>query len=444
MQSKLEFSKNRKILTNLPQSAGVYLFWSGEQIIYVGKALNLKNRVSSYLSWDLAPKTKAMVQEANKLSYIRVDSEIDSLLLESSLIKKYQPRYNFAAKDDKNPLYIRITKEEYPKVLTARKIDEYQKNISFYGPFPSSASVRSVLKMLRRIFTYSDHKISNKACMYSHLNLCSPCPSAIEKESNSKIKKDLKRIYLKNIGMLKLVLERKSSKVERELLLAMEHLSKEKRYEEAKMIRNQLMQLYYVTQKPIPALEFLKNPNLVIDIRNREIKELKNILLKHIYVEKLERIECYDVAHLAGTNPTASMVTFIKAEAEKSLYRRFRIFQKFPKSDVDSLNEVAKRRIKHLYDWGKPDLIIVDGGKPQVSVFNKWFEGRGIPVVGIAKRYETLVVPVKILGRSGYKQIRLIQGPALMLITRIRDEAHRFSRAYHHLLVKKTIESQFS
>src|SRR3972149_8066078 len=127
MQSKLEFSKGRKILSELPQTPGVYIFWKGSQIIYVGKAVNIKNRVSSYLSAGLAAKTQAMVDEANKLSFIRVDSEIDSLLLESALIKKHQPRYNFAAKDDKHPLYIRITREEYPRVLTARKLDEEEK-----------------------------------------------------------------------------------------------------------------------------------------------------------------------------------------------------------------------------------------------------------------------------------------------------------------------------
>src|SRR3990172_4581925 len=135
MESKLKFSKSREILTRLPQTPGVYLFWSGQKIIYVGKAVNLKNRVSSYLSTELANKTRAMVDEANGLSYIKVDSKIDSFLLESALIKKHQPRYNFAAKDDKHPLYIRISKEEYPRVVTARKIEEKEKNLSFYGPF---------------------------------------------------------------------------------------------------------------------------------------------------------------------------------------------------------------------------------------------------------------------------------------------------------------------
>ena len=444
MESKLKFSKNRKILTRLPQTPGVYLFWSGQKIIYVGKAVNIKNRVSSYFSTDLAAKTRAMVDEANGLSYIKVDSEIDSLLLESALIKKHQPRYNFAAKDDKHPLYIRISKEEYPRVITARKIEENEKNLSFYGPFPSSSSVRGVLKMLRRVFPYSDHKLAKNPCIYSHIGLCNPCPSVIAKQKDLNTKIALKRNYLKNIKMLRLVLERKSPKVEKELLASMEHLSTEQRYEEAKQVRDQLMQLYYVTQKPIPALEFLKNPNLLVDLRAQELQALKAILSKYIYIQKLQRIECYDVAHLAGTNPTASMVTFVEGEAEKALYRRFKIFQKLPKSDVHSLNEVAKRRLKHLDDWGEPDLIIVDGGKPQVAVFRSWFTKKAVPVVGLAKRYETLVIPVRKLGSNSFKEIRVPQGPALSLITRIRDEAHRFARVYHHLLVRKTIENQIS
>lgn len=441
MESKLKFSKDRKILSKLPESPGVYIFWQGTKVIYIGKAVNLKSRVSSYLTAGLAPKTQAMVNEANFLSFVRVDSELDSLLLEASLIKKFQPRYNFAAKDDKHPLYIRITKDEFPKVITARKIEEDEKNIAFYGPFASSTSVRSVLKMLRRIFPYGDHKPYKKPCIYSHIGLCNPCPSQIQNEPDIKNRLRLMKQYLKNIHMIRMVLERKTPRVEKMLLKNMQNLAEEENFEEAKIVRDKLMQLTYITQKPIPSFEFLKNPNLVYDLRAAELSALKKILTSYMSLNSLSRIECYDIAHLAGTSPTASMVCFIDGEAEKYFYRRFSIRQERSRSDVHSLEEVAERRIKHLKDWGRPDLIIVDGGKAQVGVFRKYFEILGIPVIGIAKRYETLIVASSKYGVNSFKEFRIPKGPAFSLITRIRDEAHRFARKYHHLLVQKALES---
>lgn len=133
------------------------------------------------------------------------------------------------------------------------------------------------------------------------------------------------------------------------------------------------------------------------------------------------------------------MVTFIKAEPDKNYYRHFKINQKNKNSDVDSLKEVIKRRLKHLKDWEVPDLIIVDGGKPQVGVFVRELEKFDIPVVGIAKRFETLVIPVTDIGQLKLKEYRLPKGPALNLIQRLRDEAHRFARRYHHKLLSNRI-----
>jgi len=292
MYSKLKFSKDRKILSKLPQVPGVYLFWQGERIIYVGKAVNLRNRVSSYVAKGLSSKTLAMVNGANAISFIKVGSELDSLLLEAWLIKRFQPHYNFAAKDDKNPLYIKITKEEFPRITTARKIEENEQSISFYGPFPSSSSVKGVLKSLRRIFPYAEHKPGKRVCIYSHLGLCNPCPSLIAFQKDEKLRHELKERYLENIRLIRLVLERKTDRVEKMLLKRMEGLSKNQQFEEAKLVRDRLLELSYVTQKPIPVSEFLKNPNLLKDIRNEEMKALVKLLGSYISLDKLERIEC--------------------------------------------------------------------------------------------------------------------------------------------------------
>lgn len=443
MPSKLKFLKSRRLLTKVPPQPGVYFFWENAKIIYVGKAVNLKNRISSYLSKGLGAKTQAMINEATELSFLRATSELDALLLEASLIKTFQPKYNFAAKDDKHPLYIRITKEEFPRVITARKIDETERNIAFFGPFPSSSAVRGVLKMIRRIIPFSDHKLTKKPCLYSHLGLCDPCPSIINRQIDSKLKEEQKKKYLQNIHLVVMVLARKTLRVERLLLGQMKKLAKTEHFEEASQLRDKLIALEYVTQKPIAPIEFLRNPNLVSDLRAEEQLALRKMISQFLPIEKLTRIECYDVAHLAGTNPTASLVCFIDAEAEKNYYRRFKIYQKVPQSDVHSLAEVAQRRIKHLSDWGIPDLIIVDGGKAQVAIFRKWFEPKGIPVVGIAKRFESLVIPTKKYGSNTFTEIKIPQGPALNLVVRIRDEAHRFARRYHHLLVSKAISENF-
>ena len=388
---------------------------------------------------ELMGKTAKMVSEATGLSYIRVDSELESLLLEARLIRKYMPHYNVAAKDDKNPLYIRITKEKYPRVITARKISESEKNLAFYGPFPSSTSVRSVLRMLRRIFPYSDHKVGKRGCLYSHIGLCNPCPNSIEQLS-------MKKQYHKNIKRIKSVLSGKFAGVRNELEKEMEEFSKLQKYEVAKLVRDQLNHLDYITRPQIPTDYFMQNPNLYEDIRQSELNDLKNLLTGIIRVRtKLLRIECFDVAHLAGNNATASMVTFINGEAVKSLYRHFRIRQKKGNSDVDSLKEVIKRRLNHLEDWGRPDLVIVDGGISQVNAFTSILNKQSlatqspgsnvvkIPVVGITKNPDRLMV--------GEQKIRL-KGSALHLVSRIRDEAHRFARRLHHKLVSNQIKTR--
>jgi len=186
----------------------------------------------------------------------------------------------------------------------------------------------------------------------------------------------------------------------------------------------------------MPTEFYMQNPNLYEDLRTGELKEFKQLLIHcKLSIVNLSRIECYDVAHLSGTNATASMVTFVNGEADKSLYRHFRIRQKKGNSDIDSMKEVAGRRIKHLEGWDKPDLIIVDGGVAQVKAFTSILYSNevNIPVVGIAKHPDRLIV--------GEQKIRL-EGKVLNLVSRMRDEAHRFARRYHHKLVSLELTSR--
>lgn len=361
-----------------------------------------------------------MVSSADRITFIKVTSELESLLLESSLIKKYKPKYNILLKDDKHALYIVITKEKFPRVLTSRKNGDF-------GPFPNTTNVKTILKLIRKIFPYSDHKIGKKPCLYSHLGLCNPCPNTAKNNKE----------YLKNIRNIKLVLTRKFNKVRNLLKKDMDLLSKQQKYEDAKEVRDKIVALDYITQKKLNEEDFIKNPNLTEDIRQIELGKLSEIT----EISKLNRIECFDIAHLSGSSATASMVVAINGEMEHEYYRHFKIRQTKRQSDYDSMREIAKRRTFHLKDWGRPNLILVDGGLGQVKIFstqggsasggNDSFEKLGIPVIGIAKNPDRLVF-------SDGTKIKL-QGQVLQLVVRIRDEAHRFARRYHHLLVDKNL-----
>jgi len=424
-----------KIYRELPENAGIYVFFNKSLPIYIGKAINLKRRVSSYFDLDLGIKTSRMVKEAQTLSFIKVSSELEALLLEAKLIRLYMPKYNVAAKDDKHPLYIQITKEKYPRVITVRKVDLNKDNsIANYGPFPSSGNVRSVLKLIRRIFPFADHKLGKRGCLYSHIGLCDPCPNIVEMTNDKLVITNSRKRYLKNIKSIKAILDGKIEKLQRDLVKEMKKASANQNFEEAARLRDQIEKIEYITRPRIPTEYYVQNPNLYEDIRNKELNELKDVLVDcKLKIVNLERIECFDVAHLAGTNATASMVTFINGEKEKTFYRHFRIRQKKGGSDIDSLKEVIKRRITHLDDsWGKPDLIIVDGGVGQVNAFNNVLSGYkvNIPVIGISKNPDKLIV--------GDGKIK-IKGNALHLISRLRDEAHRFARSYHHKLVSKNL-----
>lgn len=421
-----------------PDIPGVYIFRDDKRkVIYVGKAKNLRNRVRSYFSGGLAPKTARMVSVAKYLNYITVSSEFEALLLEAKLVKKFHPRYNIQLRDDKSPLYIGITKEDLPRVVLLRQKElGKQKLKNVYGPFINSGAPKMVLRMLRRVFPFSTHKPGKRACVYSQLGLCDPCPSEVVKNP------ELKKEYLLNVRRVNAVLSRKSKKITLQLEKEMKRLAKEEKFEEAQKIKKRLETLIYTTTREELDTGYIENPNLLEDIRAGEQESVRKIVSKFYEIKKLTRIECFDVAHLSGTYPTASMVTFINGEPDKSLYRHFRIKGKNPArnathsvaggSDVDNMKEVLTRRFKRE-DWGAPDLIIVDGGKPQVSIALEVMID--VPVVGLAKREETLVFK----SASGFEELKLPEGPAKRLVQRIRDEAHRFARSYHHKLVSRAI-----
>jgi len=390
--------------------------------LYVGKAKQLKNRVSSYFTQKhlLSPKTKILVSQIKKIKIVVAESEFESLLLEANLIKKYSPKYNVRLIDGKSYPLIRITvQHEFPAVVTARKIEDV-KSI-YFGPFPSSNAMQIVIHTLRRIFPY--HSALNhqkRICLYNHLGLC-PCVSANPTKEN-------KLSYKKTVKHIIDFLNGKTKKVVFDLVSERDELTKLQHYEKAGILQKQINSIEYVTHPFHKPFEYETNPNLRVDLRFSELKDLQKILSVYgIVTDFPERIECYDISNTQGTNSTASMVVLTQGEIDKSQYRKFKMKTKGP-NDFAMMEEVLSRRLKHS-EWEYPKLIVVDGGKGQVSSAKKVLENfSNIALIGLAKREETIVT-------SDLREIRLPKSsPALQLIIRIRNEAHRFAVTFHKKL----------
>lgn len=423
-------------LSKIPENSGVYIYRDIDGTpIYIGKAKNLRSRLSSYFDSTIEIKTKAMLSVAQTLDYIEVSSDFESELLEASMVRKYMPKFNIELKDDKSPLYVGVTKELYPRIVYLRKTQINTDELTdLYGPFKSSLTLRRIMKKIRRVFPYSDHKLSKKACIYSQIGLCNPCPSFVSQTTDIDIKKKLRRRYLWNISKIKKIMSGEIRKLIDDLDREMKDFSKSENFELANEIKKDIELLNSFMIPRNHPHEYVENPNLLIDIREKELKELSKILEPFYPNLKIKRIECFDIAHISGNQTTASMVTFINGEADKTFYRHFKIKSPIKSDDYAAMREVIERRMNRLDDFGVPDLIIIDGGKGQISSVSEYLDGK-IAYIGLAKRFETLVIPTSI----GFREIRLPRGNALYLLQRIRDEAHRFARRYHHKLVAKSL-----
>lgn len=431
---------SKKNLSLVPEDPGIYVFIAQSTPVYVGKAKNLKNRLTSYFLTNLGEKTAAMIRDSNYFTFIETVSEIEALLLETRLINSYKPKYNVAQKDDKNPLYIKVSSDAFPTITAVRKYDLKHSTKYSFGPFPSSYIVKNVLAQIRKVYPFANHKVGKKTCIYSQMGLCNPCPSYIASLKDPKEVAILIKEYKNNIRNVLRILRGHSKKLLAELEKDMTKYAKQKNYEQAQVAKEKINKLLYIGQGRNDPGSYLENPNLSQDIHLQELQALSGILEKFGPIQNLTRIECYDIAHLAGSFPTASMTVFVNGVATPSLYRHFTIPEKLGGDDYASLANVAQRRTGHFADWGKPDLIVVDGGKGQLTTFLDVFAKYKIPVVGLAKRNEKLLVfnPKKLAGVGGFEEIQLVP-PALFLLQRIRDEAHRFSRRLHHKQLSKKL-----
>ena len=541
----------------VPEQPGCYLYYNKDnEIIYVGKAKNLKRRVYSYFhkQHDSA-KTTVLVSQIEKLEYIITDSEAESLILESHLIKQHKPKYNILLKDDKKYPYFLITDEDFPRIQVVRKKNLNPDKGRFYGPYTDVGAMYATLDFLKKIFPLKQcktPKFSNRPCLYYHIGKClAPCQGKVTPEE-----------YQKLIKQVELFLSGKQSELLKQIQTQMQMYAENEQFEKAAKMRDSYLDLqktlerqkvvyentklnediisviyeegilaivimmiregrlidkkdfsyfvdnidkneyfetffrdYYtnlklefpdkivsknlaeIGQKDLYEdwLKILSGKKIQINYASRgKYNELYELALKNAnnllensklkkmaqirddfndvgayLAEKLKlnnfpnRIECYDISHIQGTNTVASMVVFQNGLPKKTAYRKFKLKSTEGKpDDFMSMKEVLTRRLNKLGQpkWEKPDLIIIDGGKGQLSSVMqivKEFGISDIDFVSLAKREEEVFLP------NQTKSILLPrESNALYLIQRIRDEAHRFAITYHRELRSKKLKMQ--
>lgn len=560
----------KKRLEYLPDKPGVYLFKNAsEDVIYVGKAISLKNRVRSYFRKEAEkiPKVAAMMKRAADLDYIVTDSEVEALILESNLIKEYRPRYNVLLRDDKSYPFIKVAlNEEYPRVYKTRRF--LKDGARYFGPYTRVGAVDETLRLLKKLFLFRSCRrktlaAKSRPCLNYHINRCQgPCAGLISKAD-----------YRKMIDQVVLFLEGRQGEIVRDLKAAMERAAQNLEYEKAAEIRDQLEAIEQVVEKQkvlssgredqdvvamargVQAVcvmvffirggkligrdhfmlkgtehlnraeiltsflkqyyhraEFIPGEILVEELlaeekdvlcqwltgsrggrvyirvpQRGEKKKLvdmvgKNALLTlqeeeasrlvprdevHLALEELtavlgladppERMECFDISNIQGTNAVASMAVFEEGKPAKDQYRKFKIKTVAGPDDFASMREVITRRFKRaraereLINSGQlstkeasfyrlPQMVLIDGGKGQLSAALSSMREAGygyIPVFGLAEKEEVIFAP----GDSSPVYLPR-DSRALHLVQRLRDEAHRFAVAYHRSLrTKKTLRS---
>lgn len=403
-------------LSKLPALPGVYFHKNAAgEIIYVGKAAVLKNRVRQYFQNSKKDvKTMALVAEIVDTDWIVVDTEMDALFLESEMIKRYMPKWNILLRDDRTVSYVRVSmNEEVPYVsFTRTPMDD---KATYVGPFYGKTPVEKAVRILRHIFPYYVKPYDGKKTLDTDLGLT----PGIE------IGKSTPADYKRNLRKLIRYLEGQRDALLKELEKTMYSAAAEGKYELAAEARDQLFGLKELQRKIVFSdKEFL-------DISSDQALHELQVLLE--LKEPPRRIEGYDISHQSGTNTVASMVVFINGASARSEYRKFKI-RTSTNDDLKSMVEVISRRLKHT-EWEMPDLIVLDGGITQVNAVLPLVEPLGIPVVGRDKSGDhSRSANAKLISKD---RVLYTSDHVAKLITRIDEEAHRFAITYHSLLKRK-------
>lgn len=432
-------SKDIKILNdNLPDDPGVYFYYDEKDVLlYIGKATSLKRRVQSYFTKAHDNRIAEMVSQIARIHYIETPTVIEAFVLEANQIKAKKPKYNILQRDNKSFLYLVITNDPYPKPVLMRGHElasvgvdpfrptltkrEKEKYLAIFGPYISGGSLRKALGLIRRIIPWSDcepPEVTGKTrgCFNTHIGKCpGVCSGQLSKAAYKKI-------------MRKLILffEGKKTVLLRRLQKEMENESKKQNFEAAAKVRNQIFALNHIQdialiRKDEHMLPYEKVNDGLIDLEGR--------------------IEAYDISNISGTSATGSMVVFEEGKPAKNKYRKFKIKMVEGPNDVAMLEEVLRRRLRRaeLYPqaWPIPEIMVIDGGNPQVNRVQSVLDelGVNIPIIGLAKGLDRKQDRM-IYNRSNFEIARVAQR-GKELFQRARDEAHRFAVKYHRELRAK-------
>lgn len=398
-------------------SPGVYQFLdSSGDILYVGKAKLLKDRIKSYFVKELGRglAIDLMVKGSKDIKFFETESEIEAVLLEAELIKQIKPKYNIKLKDDKSFLVLKITKEDFPCISFVRykDTDLSDKSAQYFGPYPSGELLKRSLNILRKVFPFRDcsqsklrtYEKKGRPCIYGDIGICpSPCVDKVSKAE-----------YQKNIWFLIQFLKGKKKKIYSELTREMKVASRQRKFEEAMGARNKLVALDHIKEIAIGLKDDFANGAACL----------------------FDRIECFDIANIMGQYGVGAMAVFVQGKKSTDDYRKFKI--KFDQgiNDLKMMEEMMTRRFDN--DWPKPDLIVVDGGASQLKVGKEVLAKfkLDIPIVSIAKGEKR--------NKNGFhfgdnKVAKYIKGNIGLehILIGCRDEAHRFAISYYRLLHKK-------
>jgi excinuclease ABC subunit C len=434
-------------LSQLPSKPGVYFHKNAKgEIIYIGKAANLRNRVRQYFqkSRTRDPKTDLLISEINDVEWTELESEADALFLEAELVKRYLPPYNILLRDDKSQLYVRIDyKSDYPTVTSVRRpLDD---GAEYFGPYLNGFALRKALRFLRRAFPYAISKPVNqkRASLHYHLGLD---PGLEDGRTNLSD-------YRANLRKLMQYLRGERVALMRSIEAEMKKAAKAQDFEKAAVLRNQLSALNSLNRQTI-----FGDREIMDASRDQALVELCGLLG---LPQPPRRIEGFDISHLQGTDTVASMVVFINGLPDKASYRKFKM-RLLGNDDFAHMSETITRRLRgeNLKKWGIGDLMLIDGGKGQLWAAVKARDqmAKTIPVVGLAKRQEAIIVhkSQSLVGPDSQKIINqakamgayvsesddfiTIELPKnshiLKLLQRIRDESHRFAVSYHSTLAR--------
>ncbi len=406
-------------ITKLPASPGVYFHKSKNgEILYIGKAANLRNRVRQYFqkSRYRDPKTDILVSEIADIEWTEVESEADALFLEAELVRRYLPRYNILLRDDKSLQYVRIDyKSDYPTVKFVRRpLDD---GAEYFGPYINGFAVKKALRYLRRAFPYAISRPINqkRASLHYHLGL----DPGLEDGRTSL------RDYRANLRKLMQYLRGERVQLTKSIELEMKKAAKAKDFESAAHFRNQLFALKTLNRQVLFGDREIQDA-----LSDKALVELQQLLGLSSPPSK---IEGFDVSHMQGSDTVASMVVFVSGVPHKEAYRKFKM--RTPgNDDFAHIYEAVSRRLsdKNIKKWGLSDLILIDGGKGQLSAAMAARDERGfgqIPMLGLAKRFEDIVLKQP---DGSFNTVQLSPNSHLVkLLQRIRDESHRFAVSYH-------------